>query len=142
ISIAAVVAPDAALATRHQRNFATAVVLCVAYGATIGGLGTLVGTPTNALVVGFMRENYGYSIGFGEWMLFGIPTVLLLLPLCWLVIVRYALPFELGPQARAGEAVRAALTALGPASTAEKRIAVVFVVTAALWIFRPLFAQL
>jgi sodium-dependent dicarboxylate transporter 2/3/5 len=142
ISIAAVVAPDAALATRDQRNFAAAVVLCVAYGATIGGLGTLVGTPTNALVVGFMRENYGYSIGFGEWMLFGIPTVLLMLPLCWLVIVRYALPFELGPQVRAGEAVRAALAALGPPSSAEKRIAAVFVVTAALWICRPLIARL
>jgi sodium-dependent dicarboxylate transporter 2/3/5 len=142
LSIAGVVAPDPSAATREQRNFATAIVLCVAYGATIGGLGTLVGTPTNALVAGFMRENYGYTIGFAQWMLFGLPTVVLLLPLCWLVLVRFALPFELRDQAAAGAAVERALAELGPLNCAERRVAAVFVLTAVAWVSRPLLAGL
>jgi sodium-dependent dicarboxylate transporter 2/3/5 len=142
LSIAGVVAPDPLRASRDQRNFATAIVLCVAYGATIGGLGTLVGTPTNALVAGVLRDNYGYGIGFAEWMVFGLPTVALLLPLCWLVLVRHALPFDLGTQVAAQQAVREALTALGRTSVAERRIGIVFVCTAATWIARPLLAEL
>lgn len=142
LSIAAVSAPDAATATRGQRNFAAAIVLGVAWGATIGGLGTLVGTPTNALVAGFMRENYGYTIGFAEWLAFGVPTVVLLLPIAWLALVRFALPFELGDQRAAGAAVERSLAELGPMSRAERRVAAVFVVTAVVWIVRPLLAAL
>jgi sodium-dependent dicarboxylate transporter 2/3/5 len=140
ISIAGVVAPDPGAATRDERHFATAIVLCVAWGATIGGLGTLVGTPTNALVAGFMRENYGHTISFAEWLVFGLPTVVLLLPLCWLALVRFALPFELGDQAQAGAAVERALADLGPMTRAERRVAAVFVATATAWISRPLLA--
>ncbi|MFO1377086.1 MAG: DASS family sodium-coupled anion symporter [Steroidobacteraceae bacterium] len=142
LSIAAVSAPDPATATRGQRNFAAAIVLGVAWGATIGGLGTLVGTPTNALVAGFMRENYGYTIGFTEWLAFGLPTVFLLLPLAWLVLVRFALPFELGDQRAAGAAVERSLAELGPMSRAERRVAALFVVTAVVWIARPLLTTL
>jgi len=142
LSIAAVSAPDAATATRGQRNFAAAIVLGVAWGATIGGLGTLVGTPTNALVAGFVRENYGYTIGFAEWLAFGVPTVVLLLPLAWLALVRLALPFELGDQRAAGAAVERSLAELGSMSRAERRVAAVFAVTAVVWIARPLLTTL
>lgn len=142
LSIAEVVAPADRKASVSERNFATAIVLCVAYGATIGGLGTLVGTPTNALVAGFMRENYGTTISFAQWLIFGLPTVVLLLPTCWLMLVRYALPFELGHQTAAQAAVADALLKLGAMSVAEKRIAVVFVLTAAAWIVRPLLVKL
>ncbi len=76
-------------------------MLCVAYAATIGGLGTLVGTATNALVVGFMQQSYGETISFTQWLAFGIPTVVLLLPVAWFVLVRIAFPFRLGEQATA-----------------------------------------
>ena len=76
VSIATIVAPESASGDRNARNFASAIVLCVAYAATIGGLGTLVGTATNALVVGFMQQNYGETISFAQWLAFGIPTVL------------------------------------------------------------------
>jgi solute carrier family 13 (sodium-dependent dicarboxylate transporter), member 2/3/5 len=142
LSIAEVVAPAGRRATLSERNFAAAIVLCVAYGATIGGLGTLVGTPTNALVVGFMRDNYGQTISFAEWLVFGVPTVALLLPACWLVLVRYALPFQLETQTAAQDAVAVALRELGAMSAAEKRIGIVFVLTAAAWITRPLLVKL
>lgn len=138
MSIAAIVAPDATADDVNARNFSTAIVLCVAYAATIGGLATLVGTPTNALVVGFMQQNYGETISFAQWLLFGLPTVLLLMPIAWLVLVRVAFPFEFGSQAAAGAALRDALEALGPMSRAEWRVTTVFILTASAWIFGPL----
>ena len=117
-------------------------MLSVAYAATIGGLGTIVGTATNALVVGFMQQNYGETISFTQWLAFGIPTVLLLMPLAWLVLVKLAFPFRLGSQATARDALIAARTALGPMSKAERRVSVVFVVTAIAWIAGPLIRQL
>lgn len=142
MSVATIVAPDAVSEDRDARNFASAIVLSVAYAATIGGLGTLVGTPTNALVVGFMQQNYGETISFAQWLMFGIPTVLLLMPLAWLVLVKLTFPFRLGSQAIARDRLRAARAALGPLSAAERRVTAVFVLTAAAWIGGPLIRRL
>jgi sodium-dependent dicarboxylate transporter 2/3/5 len=134
LSIAAVVAPEST--GEDGRRFGAAILLSVAYAATIGGLGTLIGTPTNALVAGFMRQHYGEGVSFAQWLAFGLPTVALLLPLAWFVLVRVAFPFQL--QGRDGAAlVRERLVQLGAATTPERRVAVVFVVVAALWIVRP-----
>lgn len=138
MSIAGIVAPDPAADDRDARNFSAAIVLCVAYAATIGGLATLVGTPTNALVVGFMQQNYGETISFARWLLFGLPTVLLLMPVAWLVLVRIVFPFKLGSQATARDSLQAALAALGPMSRAERRVTGVFILTAGAWILGPL----
>ena len=142
VSIATIVAPDTASGDRNARNFASAIVLCVAYAATIGGLGTLVGTATNALVVGFMQQNYGETISFAQWLAFGIPTVLLLMPIAWLVLVKIAFPFQLGSQTIARDRLIEARAALGPMTTAERRVTTVFVVTALAWITGPLLRQL
>lgn len=142
MSVAVIVAPDAGGGDRDARNFARAIILCVAYAATIGGLGTLVGTATNALVVGFMQQNYGETISFAQWLVFGIPTVLLLMPVAWLVLVKIAFPFKLGAQATARDRLRDARAALGPMSPAEQRVSVVFALTAAAWITGPLLRQL
>lgn len=138
MSIAAIVAPDPAADDRNAHNFSAAIVLCVAYAATIGGLGTLIGTPTNALVVGFMKQNYRVTVSFTQWLTFGLPTVLLLMPIAWLVLVRAVFPFKLGSQVTAGAALRDALVALGPMSRAERRVTAIFVLTASAWIFGPL----
>ena len=142
VSIATIVAPDSASGDRNARNFASAIVLCVAYAATIGGLGTLVGTATNALVVGFMQQNYGETISFAQWLAFGIPTVLLLMPIAWLVLVKISFPFKLGSQTIARDRLIEARAALGPMSTAERRVTTVFVVTAAAWITGPLLRRM
>ncbi|MGE0467036.1 MAG: DASS family sodium-coupled anion symporter [Steroidobacteraceae bacterium] len=142
MSVAVIVAPDAGNGDRDSRNFARAIILCVAYAATIGGLGTLVGTATNALVVGFMQQNYGETISFAKWLVFGIPTVLLLMPVAWLVLVKIAFPFRLGAQATARDRLREARAALGPMSTAERRVSTVFVLTATAWITGPLLRKL
>lgn len=138
-SIAALLAPEAAPgATQSVTNFRAAMTVCVAYAATIGGLGTLIGTPTNALVQGFAARNLGLDLSFVDWLLFGLPTVLVLLPLAWWVLVRVALPFELQPSAASASLVRESLHALGPMSSAERRVALVGAAAGAAWIFRPL----
>ena len=142
LSVATIVSPDEEVADRDAASFGKAIVLGVAYAATIGGLGTIVGTATNALVAGFMQQNYGETISFTEWLAFGVPTVLLLLPVAWAVLVKVAFPFRMGSQATARDALIAARTALGPMTTAERRVTVVFVATALAWISGPLLRKL
>lgn len=142
LSVAGIVAPDADTADRNAANFGKAIVLCVAYAATIGGLGTVIGTATNAVVVGFMQQNYGQTISFAKWLVFGIPTVLVLMPIAWLSLVKLSFPFQLGEQATARDRLAEARRALGPMSVAERRVAAVFVTTAAVWILGPLIQKL
>lgn len=125
----------------ERRGFAAALLLAVAYGASIGGVATLVGTPPNALFAGFMLESYGVEIGFGQWMLIGVPVSLAMLAIAWVLLTRALFPVHRRERPGAREAIRASLAALGPASPAEKRTAIVFAVTAVLWLSRPWLAR-
>jgi sodium-dependent dicarboxylate transporter 2/3/5 len=120
------------------RGFGTALVLSVAYGATAGGMATLIGTPPNALLAAFMQRNHGVEIGFAQWMVVGVPLVAVMLVLTWLILTRVA--FRLGDAEIAGsaEVLHAERAGLGALSAPEWRVGVVFVATAALWIVRPL----
>ena len=124
-----------------RRAFGAALLLAVAYGASLGGVATLVGTPPNAFLAGFMLENYGVQIGFGQWMLIGVPVSLTMLVITWLLLTRVLFPVRRLERPQAGAAIRATLRELGPASSAEKRTALVAAVTAALWLSRPWLAQ-
>lgn len=120
--------------------FAPALMLSIAYGATIGGMGTLIGTPPLALLAGHMHETHGYEIGFGRWMLVGVPTVLAGLPLAWWVLARLAFQLPREPIPGAAGAIAQERANLGPPSYPEIAVAVVFILTAAGWIFQPLLA--
>jgi sodium-dependent dicarboxylate transporter 2/3/5 len=123
-----------------EARFATALMLATAYAASIGGLGTLVGSPPNALLAGFMAQTYGIEVGFARWMTIGLPVVAVMLPLAWLVLTKVVFRFRLGERAGAGPAIAEALRAMGPMSRPEKRVAIVFALVAALWITHPLLA--
>jgi solute carrier family 13 (sodium-dependent dicarboxylate transporter), member 2/3/5 len=116
--------------------YATALLLSVAYAANIGGFATIIGTPPNGQLVAFMRENHGVEIGFAQWMVMAMPMSLLMLVLCWLLLTR--LLYKVGRKAHPGAqtTLREALSGLGAISVAEKRVAVVCAVTAALWVLR------
>ncbi len=122
------------------RSFGTALLLGVAYSASIGGVGTLIGTPPNALLAGFMAEAYHRPIGFVEWMAVGIPVVLVALPICWFVLTRVS--FRLGSEEIPGirEAVAARVRSIGVMTRTEWIVATVTIVTATLWLVRPLLA--
>jgi len=138
--VSAAPAPEASRSPVRE-PFAVALLLGIAYAASIGGLGTLIGTPPNALLAAFVRDHYGYTIGFGQWMLVGLPLVVLMLAIAWLLLTK--LLYRLGGVEVAGarDLIRGDLDALGPMGRGEKIVAVVFVVTALLWVFRPLIAD-
>ncbi len=113
--------------------FAIALLLGTAYGASIGGVATKIGTPPNIQMMSFVRDNYGREITFAEWLPFGLLLSASFLPLAWLALVRVAYPIRI-PQVPAGrDLIRAELARLGPASGPEKAVLVVFLVTAVLW---------
>ena len=123
---------------RAGRQFATALMIAIAYAATIGGMGTLIGTAPNAILAGFMSETYGVTVSFLDWMLVGVPMIALMLPLTWLVLTRIAFPVRLPEVAGQAQLIRDELRALGPMSRGERTVAAVVGVTAFLWVFRPL----
>ncbi|MFT5143517.1 MAG: sodium-dependent dicarboxylate transporter 2/3/5 [Thalassolituus oleivorans] len=121
-------------------NFSVALVLAIAYGCNIGGMATIVGTPPNALLVGFLESEYGQTISFAKWMAVGLPLVALGLPIAFLVLTRVTYPLKIKVIPGAAETVALELSNLGPMSREEKRVGVVFVLTALAWMTRPLLA--
>lgn len=121
-----------------DRNFRVALLLGVAYSASIGGVATLIGTPPNALLAGYLKDSHQIDLGFGQWMLVGLPVATMLLLFVWWWLCRRPLPRAMD---RAGLALDAERAALGPMSSAEMRVLWVFGLTAAAWIFRPLLAR-
>ncbi len=116
----------AVLASCSDRNsLAAPLLLGLAWSCSIGGLGTPIGTPPNLILVQVYEENTAQTISFGQWMSWGIPIVLTLLPLAWWWVTR-AVPRELDIQ----------LPAVGPWRSAERRVLVVFGLTAVAWITR------
>lgn len=125
-----------------KKDFQYSLLLGVAYGATIGGMATLVGTAPNAILVGFMADTYGTQIDFARWMLVGLPLTALMLPLAWFVLTRLAFKVDFKTSGEGRAELRRMKDELGPMSTPEKRVAIVFLFIAATWISRPLLAQI
>ena len=116
-------------------EFGIALMLATAYAANIGGSATLIGTPPNAVMAGAASEMLGIEVGFLQWMMVGVPFVIVMLPISWFVLVHFLYPP--GKISGDAEAVLAEQrTALGPASRGEKSVAIVFTLTALAWVFR------
>jgi sodium-dependent dicarboxylate transporter 2/3/5 len=114
--------------------FGTALMLGVAYAASIGGISTLIGTPPNAVFAGAANELLEVEIGFMAWMAVGVPVAAVLLPITWLILLRLYPPGELSGDA--AYVIRSESERLGPASRGEKATAAVFVLTALAWVLR------
>ncbi|MEE8447917.1 MAG: DASS family sodium-coupled anion symporter [Gemmatimonadota bacterium] len=127
---------------RQSANFATGLMLAIAYSCSIGGLGTIVGTPPNAFAVAFLRNNYGIDIAFAQWMAFALPVVATGLIVTYLVLTRVSFPMGDLRIPGGREFIHGQLAELGPFSTPEKRVSLVFALTALLWVSRPLLADL
>lgn len=130
------------VARTHESVFTPALLLAVAYGASIGGMGTLIGTPPNALLAAFARDEFGISIGFAAWMAVGVPVALLLGLCAWVCLTRWAFPVHRLRATISRAAILEASALLGPLRTPERRVIAVFTLTAGLWLARPLFADL
>ena len=129
------IALSAAAALKDDSGkFVTALLLGVCYAASIGGVATPIGTPTNLIAIQWLEENTGTTIGYAQWMSFGLPALALLIPVAWWVVSR-SLP-KLGDGREAMAEIRQQRDALGSISAPEARAAMVFGIVACLWVLR------
>lgn len=121
-----------------KKGFGTALVLMVAYGASIGGVGTPVGTPPNVIFIGAFAKLFptAQPIVFSQWLLFGLPTVLVLVTVTWAYLAFIIFPFSTAGWQADRHFLQEGLSALGPMSSQEKKVLAVAATTAFLWVFR------
>jgi sodium-dependent dicarboxylate transporter 2/3/5 len=119
---------------RRLEHFGAALMLAVAYGANVGGVGTKIGSPTNSVFAGVVSRRLGTEVGFVEYMVAALPFVLLFLPVAWAVLWRWGRRDRLGP-GQGGDVIARELEALGPMSGGERVVGGVFFVAAVLWMF-------
>lgn len=116
--------------------FFKSLLLGIAFSASIGGVATLVGTPTNPIFVSIASQLYQQEFTFASWMAFAMPFALLMLGICWVVLTRIVFPLHTIDLPIGPETLKKEHEALGKMSQEEKIIAIVFVATAFLWITR------
>ncbi len=124
------------------RHFGVCMLLGIAYAASIGGLGTIIGSPPNVLVASFMKKELEIEVSFFQWMMIGVPLVIVFLPLTWLLLTRVLYPVRMR-ELRGGAAYfRESYAALGKPKRGEWIVFIVFLATALCWVFRPLLKNL
>jgi sodium-dependent dicarboxylate transporter 2/3/5 len=121
-----------------QTNFGLALMLGIAYAASIGGVATLVGTPPNAIFAGIVEKQLGYTVGFAQWMMFATPLSIIMLALTWLYLTKLAYPNDIEGLPGGKAAIQKSLKELGAMSRQEKSVLAVFSFVVAAWLFRGL----
>ncbi|WP_417329090.1 SLC13 family permease [Halomonas cupida] len=126
---------------KELKRFATALLLGIAYSASIGGVATLIGTPPNALLAGYLADSQNIDLGFAQWMLVGLPISIAMMVVAWWWLCRGGFQLTTG-ESDSGSMIQRELTEMGPMTTAEKRVGIVFLLAAAAWIMRPMLNNL
>ena len=121
--------------------FGKALMLGIAYSASIGGIATLIGTPPNLVLAGIIESTYGYEITFLEWFQFGLPVALLLLIFCWYYLTRIAYKFKQVDFPGGLKEIQRLKSNLGIISKEERRVGFVFILAALCWISRSFILQ-
>lgn len=134
------IAISVAMSAGAGTRLATALLLGIAYSASIGGLATPVGTPTNLIAMGWLEESAGITISFREWMGFGLPVVALMLPAAWFVVT-WGLKATREQAEAARGVIRHEHAGLGPITRPQARVAIVFGLIAGAWILREQLVQ-
>ncbi len=119
----------------YRTNFSICLMLGIAYAASIGSLGTLIGTPPNALLAGYMKTAFNINIVFAQWMVFGTPLAFIMLILSWLLLTYVIFPLKIKEIPGGKEVIRAELKKLGRLSRAEISVGVIFILASLGWIF-------
>ena len=129
--------------TDNQKfNFQLCLLLGIAYAASVGGIATPIGTSPNGVLIQFASNNYDYDIGFANWISIGLPITLGLGPIIWIFLTRIIFPVNFSATQESKDKLNSMLKELGPMSNEEKKVIVVFLVTAFFWIFRQLIDNL
>lgn len=123
-------------------NFSTAILLSIAYASNIGGLSTIIGTPPNTAYVGFMADHMNINISFFQWFLFCFPLAVLILIALYFAFTKWLFPNDIKANAKTDSFLSSKLLDLGPWTKAEKRVFIVFICTATLWMTKDLIVNL
>ena len=126
----------------QYRNFSIILMLGIAYASNVGGIGTIIGTPTNALLIGFLNETYGIEISFLKWLGIGLPIVILGLPVIYFTLVNILYPVKFKTLPAGKNFIKDEINRLGRISKAESMVAIIFTLTAILWLVRPFLESL
>ncbi len=116
--------------------FGKALMLGIAYSASIGGISTLIGTPPNLVLAGIVKETYDIEITFSKWIIIGLPVSLTMLFICWKYLTEYAFKFKQIEFPGGRSEIQKQLKELGKISYEEKVVLAVFITTALAWISR------
>ena len=119
-----------------KRAFQVALFLALAYATTIGGMSTIIGTPPNVLLAGFMEETYGIQIAFFDWMLIGLPLAVVLLPLGWVVLTRVAFRVDVPASPEVADGIHSMREEMGAMTSPQRRVGLLFLTVVALWMAR------
>ena len=130
------------ISDNQKFNFQLCLLLGIAYAASVGGIATPIGTSPNGVLIQFASNNYDYDIGFANWISIGLPITLGLGPLIWIFLTRIIFPVNFSATQESKEKLNSMLKELGPMSNEEKKVIVVFLITAFFWIFRQLIDNL
>ncbi len=122
--------------------FGKALMLSIAYSASIGGIATLIGTPPNLVFAGVVKEYYGIEISFAQWMILGLPVSAILLVVCWYYLTHLAFKIKELEWDGGQQEVLHLKKSLGNPGKEERLVFIVFLSTATLWIFRSLIEKL
>ena len=122
-------------------KFGKALMLAIAYSASIGGIGTLIGTPPNLVFAGIVEELYGIQISFLKWALLGIPISIFLLIVCWKYLTRFAFDFRRAKFPGGRTEISRLWQSQAPMSSQEKKVLIIFAATAFCWISRSFILQ-
>ncbi|SFA87540.1 solute carrier family 13 (sodium-dependent dicarboxylate transporter), member 2/3/5 [Lentibacillus halodurans] len=122
--------------SKENFGFGKALMLAIAYSASIGGISTLIGTPPNTALAGAVNNMYGIEISFAGWMLFGVPIAWLFIVVAWFYLVKIAYPLKINQLPGGREVIKEQKNELGRASYEEKAVLVVFTLAALAWISR------
>ena len=143
ISVIKVISDTVNNVTEDQKfNFQLSLLLGIAYAASIGGIATPIGTSPNGVLIQFASNNYDYDIGFANWLSIGLPITLGLGPLIWVFLTYFIFPVNFSANQESKNKLDSMLRELGPMSNEEKKVIVVFLITAFFWIFRQLIDDL
>ena len=134
--------PDAPLPDQNIAAFGTCLVLAIAWSASMGGVGTLLGSPPNAIIAGYAADELGREIGFFQWMILGVPTAAVFIVIGWFLMTRFLYRFELDEIPGGAEMIDDELAKLGPLSQGEKVVSTVFASAAFLWVVPGLLANI
>jgi sodium-dependent dicarboxylate transporter 2/3/5 len=123
-------------------NFALCLLLGIAYAASIGGIGTLIGTPPNLFLASYIETHLGREISFVRWMGIGLPLVIVFIPIVWFLVTRVLYPIRIGDIEGGRALITDGYRKLGPMKRGEWTTLVVFIVAATSWILRPLLKKI